>query len=159
MRGAALALVALLFATAAAAQTPSVVDTMYVNPRYDPARDPVVDVQTATVAAQASHRHILLEVGGAWCVWCHILDDYLATDLKARKAFAEAFVIVKVNYDQQHQNAPFLAAYPHISGYPAFIILNADGRYLASQDTGALELGRSYDEAKVIAFAEGWRRP
>ena len=145
--------------SSANAQPTQRLDPMYVNARYDAGRDPAADVQAAVARARAENRAILLEVGGEWCVWCQILDRYLAANNGAHDAFAHAFVIVKVNQDQQSPGNPFLAPYPAPSGYPAFIVLDADGKFVAVQDTAALEKGRSYNQAKMIAFARTWTRP
>ena len=158
-RAHALAALLLIAACGAAAGQPAPrADPMYVNPAYDVARDPAADVQVAIARARAERRVILVEVGGDWCVWCHILDRYLAANTAAREAFARAFIIVKVNYDPQHRNAKFLSAYPVLTGYPAFVILDTDGKFAAVQDTSALEKGRSYDETRMIAFARRWTR-
>ena len=153
------ALATLLVAATGAVAAARPADPMYLNATYDGARDPAADVQAAVARARAENRNILLEVGGDWCVWCHILDRYLAANAKANGAFARAFVIVKVNYDPQKPDNAFLGAYPALNGYPAFIVLDADGRYLAVQDTGALEGQRSYDQTAMVAFARRWTRP
>jgi thiol:disulfide interchange protein len=155
----AAALLACLPLQGAAAQT-DIAAGMYVSPRYDGARNPAADLRTAMARARFNNRNILLEVGGDWCVWCHILDRYIADELLVRAEFAASFVVVKVNVDPKDRegNAAFLAAYPDVEGYPGFIILGPDGALLGAQDTGALEKGPSYDKDKMIAFARRWRR-
>lgn len=140
----------------AAARAPVVnADGLYFNPRYDHRADPAADL--ASARALAGNRNILLEVGGDWCVWCRILDAYLAEEADVRAAFRASFLIVKVNWSRTQQNEAFLAAYPPISGYPSFVILDNRGRYLGSEETAPLESGRSYDRARMLAFAARWR--
>lgn len=132
-------------------------DGLYFHPAYDPARNPAADVARAAAIAARENRRVLLEVGGDWCVWCAVLDDYLATHADVRAAFRAAFLIVKVNYSRQNENEGFLSAYPDVGGYPAFIVLDAQGRYLASQDTADFERDGTYDRARMLAFAQRWR--
>ena len=47
-------------------------------------------------------------------------------------------------------------------GLPVLVVLDADGRPLATQDTGALEKGDgtvAHDPAKVLAFLAHWAPP
>src|SRR5690348_16127069 len=64
---------------------------LYVVADYDPTRDAAKDLELAMAMAAESKRNILLDVGGDWCVWCHILDDYLAKNRAIGDAFAASF--------------------------------------------------------------------
>src|SRR5262245_48860081 len=70
----------------------------YVVHEYDPARDPNADLAAAVTRASAERKHILIIVGGEWCVWCHYLENYLQAHDDVRAAFAQSFVILKINY-------------------------------------------------------------
>ncbi|MEZ5937444.1 MAG: thioredoxin family protein [Hyphomonadaceae bacterium] len=132
---------------------PSMAD-LFVVDAYDPARDPVADLELATEAAAASGKMVLIDVGGEWCSWCHILDRYLAGNDDVRTAFARSFVAVKVNYSPDNRNEGFLSAYGEIPGYPHFIVLDASGRLVASEPTSPLEQERGYNRRKMLAFAK-----
>src|SRR5690242_15106054 len=43
---------------------------------YDPQRDAAADVAAAVAEARRAKKHVLVEVGGKWCSWCRIMDDY-----------------------------------------------------------------------------------
>src|SRR5262245_45435890 len=51
---------------------------------FDPARDPAKDLDAALRIAHAANRRVIVEVGGDWCSWCHILDRFFEAnpDLK-----------------------------------------------------------------------------
>ena len=151
--------VGLLFPPGAGAQrSPALVrEDLYVNPTYDPRRDPQADLQLAMAQARAQRKRILLDVGGNWCTWCHILDTYLAQDRAVGDAFAASFVILKINWSPENANAAFLGRYPAADGYPHFYVLDAAGAFLTNQPTSPLESGNSYDRAKMLAFAARWR--
>ena len=124
--------------------------------KYDPKRDPAVDIQDATGEAQRTNRRILLEVGGEWCSWCHTLDRFFDanTDLLALRE--KNFVTVKINFSEENGNKEVLSRYGEISGYPHIFVLDSDGKLLQSQGTGVLESGKSYDLEKLTAFITKW---
>ncbi|MGE0046140.1 MAG: thioredoxin family protein [Hyphomonadaceae bacterium] len=133
-------------------------DGLYLYPGYDPRRDPAADRASAAERARSENKRVLLEIGGDWCVWCTILDNFLVRHDDVRAAFRSAFVVVKVNVGPSNANEAFMSAYPPVRGYPAFIILDENEQYLASQRTGPLERGRSYNRDRMLAFAQQWRR-
>jgi thioredoxin-related protein len=132
-------------------------DALYVVDGYYPDHDPNADLARAKEQAAAHGKKILIVVGGDWCIWCEILDRFLARDEEAHAAFSEAFVILKVNMSQENQNREFLSQYRTPLGYPDFLILNANGEFLGAQNTDVLEQGPTYSSARMIAFAEHWR--
>jgi thiol:disulfide interchange protein len=123
---------------------------------YDPKRDPAKDVQAAVKLSQSSHKRILLEVGGDWCVWCHIMDDFHTRHPDLLTLRTQRYVLVKVNMSDENENKTFLSQYPEIPGYPHLFVLDSDGKLLHSQDTSQLEQGESYNLDKFIAFYQKW---
>ena len=126
--------------------------------KFDATRDAAADVRTALGLAKAQGKQVLVDVGGEWCIWCHILDKFIGTHAPVRKLVDQIYVVVKVNFSPQNRNEAVLSQWPKIKGYPHLFVLDAEGRLVHSQDTGELEAGKDYDEAKVIAFLEKHRR-
>jgi len=124
--------------------------------KFDPSRNPSRDVDSAVADAKASHRRILLDVGGEWCKWCHYLDRFFRQNKDVAEFLHHNFVVVKVNYSKENENKEFLARYPKIPGYPHFFVLDTDGTFLYSQGTGELESGQGHDHDKVLAFLKKW---
>src|SRR5205085_1417883 len=110
----------------------------------------------AVAEAKRTHRRILLEVGGDWCIWCHRLEEFFEAHSDLTAGRDAAFVTVKVNFSDESKNEAFLSKYPTIPGYPHIFVLESDGTLLHSQDTGELEAGKSYDHSKLMAFLERW---
>jgi len=123
---------------------------------YDPSRDAAADIQYAIAEAKKSNRNVLMEVGGEWCVWCHILEKYFDDNPDIRDLRDRNYVTIKVNFSQENKNEAVLSKYPEIPGYPHLFVLDEDGNLLHSQDTGQLEAGKSYDREKFAAFLERW---
>jgi thiol:disulfide interchange protein len=143
----------------ASGNTPTAADIAAVaalNAAFDPKRDPASDLEMAKVEAQRGGKRILLDVGGEWCSWCHILDKLVEEDAEIRSFRDANFVWMKVNYSEENQNKAFLSAYPAITGYPHLFVLDADGNLLHSQFTGDLEKGKGYDRKKFFAFLKDW---
>lgn len=124
--------------------------------RFDPKRDPEKDLAAALAQARAEGKRVIVDVGGEWCVWCHILDRFFASNADLDALRSSRYVWLKVNFSKENENRAFLARWPKVAGYPHLFVLDADGKLLHSQDTGALERGRSYDAEKVRAFLERW---
>jgi thioredoxin-related protein len=124
--------------------------------KYDPARDADKDIRDAIAEAQRLHKRVLLEVGGEWCGWCHLMDRYFDQNPKLLAFREQHFITVKINYSQENQNEKLLARYPKIPGYPHLFVLERDGKLLRSQSTGPLESGKSYDLEKYFAFLQQW---
>lgn len=124
--------------------------------KFDPARDPAKDVAAAAAEARAQGKRVLVDVGGEWCVWCHLMDDFIAANPDVRSLLDANYVMVKVNWSRENKNEAFLDKLPKIKGYPHLFVLDGDGRLLHSQDTDVLEQGRGYDKARFVAFLKKW---
>jgi thioredoxin-related protein len=123
---------------------------------YDPDADPFQDLQAAVREAEASGRRILVEVGGDWCSWCHILDRFLHEHDEIRNLWKKRFVTLKVHHDDEQPNEAFLSRYPRIEGYPHIFVLDSDGALLHSQNTALLESGETYSPKKMRDFLTRW---
>lgn len=123
---------------------------------FDPKRDAASDIALAVIEAKRTNRRVLLDVGGKWCIWCRIMDEYFNANADVRKLRDENYVTVKVNFSLENENKEVLAKYPEIPAYPHLFVLDSDGKLLHSQPTGELEEGKSYDRAKMVAFLRKW---
>jgi hypothetical protein len=100
---------------------------------FDPARDPVKDLETAMVEAARGGKRILLEVGDAQCDRCEALDTLLEGDAPLRQKRDAGYIWVKVNQDSRNPNTDFLAKYPPAQSRPHLYVLDAAGKMLHSQ--------------------------
>ena len=123
--------------------------------KFDPARDPARDVANAVAAAKLQGKRVIVDVGGEWCVWCHILDGFIADNPDVKALIDQGYVWVKVNYSKENENEVFLSRWSKRAGYPHLFVLDANGNLVHSQDTGLLEAGKSYDKTKFISFLMG----
>ncbi len=125
--------------------------------KFDPSRDAELDIKNAVVEAKKTHRRILLDVGGNWCIWCRRLDKFFEDNKDVDKYLEENYVEVKINYSRENKNEKVLSQFPKIMGYPHIFVLDKNGKFLHSQDTGLLENGHGgHDHDKVFKFLKKW---
>lgn len=130
-----------------------------LDSKFDPRRDAAADVAAALARASAEGKHVIVDVGGEWCAWCHILHRFIARNAEVRSAIASDFVWVKVNWSPANKNERLLSVWPLVNAYPHLFVLDAAGRVVRSQPGVDLESGKDYDAAKVLAFLRASRPP
>jgi thioredoxin-related protein len=120
--------------------------------KFEPTRDAAKDVAMAVSMAKSQGKRVMVDVGGEWCSWCHLLDGFIAGNDDVKTLVDKSYVWVKVNYSPENKNAELLAQWPKVKGYPHLFVLNGSGALVVSQNTGELEAGQSYDKHKVLEF-------
>jgi len=123
-----------------------------LTPKFDPSRDAAKDVAAATAIAKTQGKRVIVDVGGEWCSWCHILDRFITANADVKALLDSNYVWIKVNWSPQNKNEALLARWPKIRGYPHLFVLDAEGKLVHSQETDQLEAGKDYDKPKFVAF-------
>ena len=147
-----IALLLLLLATSAHAATLPDYST-----GYDPTRDAFSDGRHAIQLAASTNRKVLIEVGGDWCAWCHVLDQFLHNNQDVQQQLHDTFVMLKVNVSETNDNAEFLRAFPKPLGYPHMYITDHNGKILWSQDTAEFLQQGKYSRQRMLAFISRWK--
>jgi hypothetical protein len=67
-------------------------------------------------------------------------------------------VVLHVNYSPENRNEKVLAklGYPQRFGFPVFVILDAKGDRLHTQNSGYLEEGQGHSPKLVAEFLKQW---
>ena len=120
--------------------------------KFDPLRNPSDDLAAAVTKAQVENKRIILDVGGEWCGWCRLMDNYLIKNVELGKLRDDNYIWVKVNMSDENENKEFLSKYPEINGYPHLFVLEKDGTLIKSKETSELEDGKSYNLQKFTGF-------
>ncbi|HEY9052444.1 MAG TPA: thioredoxin family protein [Gammaproteobacteria bacterium] len=126
---------------------------------YDPGRDAFEDGRDAIQLAKSTQRHVLIELGGDWCKWCHVMDKFLDDNPDIKAKLHETFVILKINVSDANDNAKFLAAFPKPLGYPHMYIADNNGSILSSKDTAEFLSQGQYSRQRFTEFFEQWKLP
>lgn len=125
---------------------------------YNPKANAASDIAAAVNMADSLEKNVLLQIGGNWCPWCIKFNKFCKTDSVIDTLMQNNFIVVHVNYSIENKNLEILKSYgyPQRFGFPVFVILDSKGSRLHTQDSGLLELGKSYDRNKVITFLTNW---
>lgn len=126
---------------------------------YDAHRNPNADGRKALKLAEETQRKVLIEVGGDWCSWCHVLDRFIKEHPDVEKRLHEIFVVLKVNISDANDNADFMRVFPPVKGYPHMYITDSSGNVLHSQDTAEFRENKKYSERQLMVFFERWKKP
>ena len=125
---------------------------------YNPAANVKKDVAAAVAKAKKEGKHVMLQVGGNWCSWCYRYDGFVKGDTSLKRIVDENYVVYHLNYSPENKNLDYLKTlgYPQRFGFPVFVVLDANGQRMHTQDSGLLEKEKSYDKAKVKTFLQAW---
>lgn len=125
---------------------------------YNPKADAAKDVALLLAKAKSQKKHVLLQIGGNWCVPCYRFNAFIQTDSALKNIVVNSYLVYHLNYSPENRNMGFLKTlgYPQRFGFPVLVVLDAGGNRLHTQDTGLLQRGNGYDNDKVKAFLLNW---
>ena len=125
---------------------------------YNPEANAAQDIKAAVKKAASEGKHVLLQIGGNWCVWCIRFNQLVTTNDTLNRALNSNYVVLHVNYSKENTNEAVLAAlgYPQRFGFPVFVVLNGKGDRLHTQNSAYLESGQGHDPKKVLEFLTNW---
>lgn len=125
---------------------------------YHPEADAKADLAKAIELAKAGEKHIFITVGGNWCSWCVALDGFLKENKQLDSLIHADYIPLKINYSREVPNKEIMQIleYPNRFGFPVIVILDNNGKRIHTQNTAYLELGKSYDEKKLMEFFKAW---
>jgi len=129
---------------------------------YDTKADGQVLLETALARAARDNKRVLVVFGGNWCPWCRKLDAVFRENREIARILLYEYEVAKIDigrFDKQMKIPKGYGADIENAGVPFLTILDARGKVLVNQETGALEEGSLHDPAKVKAFLEKWKAP
>ncbi|MBC7935693.1 MAG: thioredoxin family protein [Rhizobacter sp.] len=125
---------------------------------YDPAADTEKDIAYMVMVAKSQNKHVLIQAGGNWCVWCLRFEDFVTKDSAINAIIKKNYIVYHLNWSKENENKKTFAKYGFAQrfGFPVFLILNGKGERIHTQNGEYLEDGKSYSTARVKAFLEMW---
>ena len=84
---------------------------------------------TIFARAKAEQKLVLLDLGAAWCHWCHVMEGVTYRDPEVIRLLRERYIAVRVDQDSR----PDLANRYEDYGWPATIVFKWDGSELAKR--------------------------
>ncbi len=131
------------------------------NPNlYNPSANAKEDMAMAIKQAKAENKQVLLQIGGNWCKWCIEFNRFCKADNQIDSLLNLDYVVYHLNYSKENKNEEILQSlkYPQRFGFPVFVVLDADGNMVHTENSSYLEDGKSYSKDKIIAFLKNWNR-
>ena len=126
---------------------------------YKPEENAKEQIKSAVEKAKKSGKHVLIQVGGNWCIWCARFNDFVTKDKSVDSLVNANYVVYHLNWSKENKNSDILKKYsfPQRFGFPVFLILDKDGNLLHTQNSWYLEDGaKSYNKEKVESFLNDW---
>ena len=125
---------------------------------YNATADAEKDIAYAVMVAKSQKKHVLIQAGGNWCVWCLRFEDFVTKDSGINAVIKNNYVVYHLNWSQENENKKTFAKYGFAQrfGFPVFIILNGKGERIHTQNSEYLEEGKTYSTARVKGFLEMW---
>src|SRR6188508_892576 len=128
---------------------------------YKPDEKAETEIANAVGEAKRSGKHVLIQIGGNWCIWCARFHEFVTKDSQLDSLMNANYVVYHLNYSKENYNAKLLTKYnfPQRFGFPVFLILDGEGKLLHTQNSWYLEDGKtSYDREKVKSFFTDWSK-
>lgn len=125
---------------------------------YNPKANVEKDVSAALAKAKKQGKHVFLQVGGNWCVWCYKFNSFVQLDTSLKKILNDNYIVYHLNYSKENKNLDYMKklGYPQRFGFPVMVILDVEGNRLHTQNSALLEKGNGYDQGKVKEFLLQW---
>ncbi|PTN08931.1 thioredoxin family protein [Mangrovibacterium marinum] len=129
-----------------------------LKPIYNPEADAQAQIDAAVSQASAEGKHVFLQIGGNWCVWCRRFHQFVHENDALNQYLNDNYVVVAVNYSKENKNEALLEklAFPQRFGFPVFVVLDAKGHRIHTQNSAYLEADGGYDQDKVLGFFKQW---
>jgi thioredoxin-related protein len=125
---------------------------------YDPEANAKEVLDKAVERAAKEQKHVFIQVGGNWCVWCHRFNETVMSSDTLRGLLDHSYVTMHLNYSPENKNEALLAAldYPQRFGFPVFVILDSKGKRIHTQNSAYLEEGKGHSKDKIFKFLYNW---
>ena len=128
---------------------------------YKPNEKAEAEITRAVSDAKRSGKHVLIQIGGNWCIWCARFHEFVIKDAQLDSLMNTNYVVYHLNYSKENYNAKLLTKYnfPQRFGFPVFLILDGEGNLRHTQNSWYLEDGKtSYGREKVKSFFTEWSK-
>jgi thiol:disulfide interchange protein len=122
--------------------------------KFDPERNSTENLASAIEEAKHTQRNVLIEIGGEWCLWYHVMDSFYSKNPDLLALRDRNYVLLKADVSEGHPNSEFLSHFPQIDGVPHIFIVDSKGKLIRSEDTNELEEGDTYNLDRFRKFLE-----
>lgn len=127
---------------------------------YNPYENVDSALQVVYKKAATQNKQVFIQIGGNWCVWCARYNEFVTKDTQIDSLVNANYIVYHLNYSPENKNSKTLAklGFPQRFGFPVFIVLDAKGNRLHTQNSAYLEKEKSYNKALVMEFYKHWTK-
>jgi thiol:disulfide interchange protein len=121
---------------------------------YDEAANADAQVAAAFARAQKSHKRVLIDLGGNWCVDCLILANFVRLP-EMRRFMAAHYEEVLVDVGRFNRNLQIPARFgitKRLEGVPALLIATPDGKLVNAGDIFAVSEAQSMTPQTLASY-------
>ena len=125
---------------------------------YNPKANAQNNIDAAVAKAKKEKKHVFIQVGGNWCVWCIRFHDLVEATPALKKLLNDNYETVLLNYSPENKNEALLKKfnYPGRFGFPVFLVLDGGGKLIHTQNSAYLEEGSGHSVKKITEFLKSW---
>jgi thiol:disulfide interchange protein DsbD len=80
--------------------------------------------------AEKSNKLVFVDFYADWCGYCKQLDEDTFVNQNVKQKFAQSYVLVKINVDQN----PELASKYQVYGLPTLVVMDSNGNVIKRQE-------------------------
>lgn len=94
---------------------------LYSQKVYDETKDGDKQLLEAIEIAKANNKYVFAMVGGNWCKWCLMFNEFANTNQNVKKTLNDNFVFVHINYskaNEKYKGNETSLGYPERFGFP-----------------------------------------
>jgi thiol:disulfide interchange protein len=125
---------------------------------YSEHADAEVEIAKATVRARRTHKLLLLDLGGNWCLDCRVLAAVM--DIPAVAQFVKQhyeLVSIDIGRMDKNQHVPARYGLDHIQGVPALLVVDPrTKRLINAGQISALSDARSMTAQAMVDWLARW---
>ena len=125
---------------------------------YHPDSDARADISAAIANAKKEKKHVMLQIGGNWCSWCIAFDKKVNETAELQKMMNDNYIVYHLNHSKEQKNLDILSelGFPQRFGFPVFVVLDANGNRLHTENSVYLEEGEGHSAKKIMEFLNNW---
>ena len=127
---------------------------------YDEGANADAAVAAAFARAQKSHKRVLIDLGGNWCVDCIVLANFLKLP-EMQRFMAAHYEVVTVDVGRFNRNLQIPARFgitERLEGVPAILIADPDGTLVDRGHVAALADARSMTPQALADWLAQWAK-
>src|ERR1700741_738975 len=76
---------------------------------YHPKANAASEMAMAVAKAKKENKHVLIQGGGNWCIWCKRFNAFTTTDPQLDSMINRNFVVYHLNYSAENKNETIFA--------------------------------------------------